>query len=108
VTALSPDPSPQPGGGNPAAELLAFLRAAGFSVRAAGDKVVVNPGGQLSDAERERVAALKPGLLAVLAEEQWKQCDLCPARVDCGSPADVGRVCWVPTCPYRQRERRKR
>lgn len=87
----------------PAAELLAFLRAAGFAVTAADGKVFVRPRERLSPAECDQVRALKPGLLQVLAAERWVRCTLCLHWADAGCPDDVQRLCAVSRCPYRGR-----
>lgn len=110
---LTPDPSPLTGEGdagipaslaaNPAADLLAFLRAAGFTVSATDGKVYVTPRDRLSPAECSQIVALKAGLLAVLAEERWVRCQTCLHSVDGGMPEDVWRFCGVQVCPYRGR-----
>lgn len=102
-TALTPATSPQTGEVNPAAELLAFLRGAGFAVSARDGKVYVSPRERLSPAECGQIVALRGGLLALLAEEQWVRCQLCLHYVDCGQPDDVQRFCGVKGCPYRGR-----
>jgi hypothetical protein len=66
----------------PAAELLAFLRAAGFAVTAADGKVFVRPRERLSPAECGQIAALKGGLLELLAGERWERCTVCMAGAD--------------------------
>lgn len=110
ATALTPAPSP-PGEGSiadvrtQAAELLAFLRAAGFTVTAADGRVFVRPREKLSPAECGQVVALKAGLLELLAEERWVRCQLCLHYVDGGCPDDVQRLCSVKGCPYRGRKR---
>lgn len=101
--ALTPAPSPLRGEGNPAADLLAFLRSAGFSVSARDGKVYVSPRERLSPSECGQIVALRAGLLAVLVEEQWVRCQLCLHYVDSGQPDDVQRFCGVKGCPYRGR-----
>lgn len=112
-------PSPQTGEGGPAvadpppgadartaaAELLAMLRAAGFTVTAADGKVFVRPRADLAEGTCRQIAANKPGLLLVLAEERWTRCQMCLHHVDSGCPDDVQRLCGVTGCPYRRGRR---
>lgn len=87
---------------------MAFLRAAGFALTVEGDRLFVRPRERLSDAEAAQVQALKPGLLAALAEERWKKCDTCLGWIDGGCDADVKRLCVLSQCPLKPQARRKR
>lgn len=101
----------------PAATLLAYLRSAGFSValgRAEGT-LTVSPRDKLTAAEVEQVKALKPELLALLAEERHAArlaanaaalerltpCRRCRAWVDPQAGAGVRTCCPIRDCPQR-------
>jgi hypothetical protein len=103
-----PDPPPGADGHTAAAELLGFLREAGFTLTARDGRVYVEPRSKLSPAECGQIVALKPGLLAVLEEERWVRCQLCLNYADSGHPDDVQRLCGVVGCPYRKSQRGKR
>lgn len=49
-----------------AAQVLEGLRAAGFTLRADGDRLTVTPGGRLAEADRQSIRAHKSELLALL------------------------------------------
>jgi hypothetical protein len=109
AAALTPNPSPPAGEGDPAAELLAFLRAAGFAVEARDGKVYVTPRAKLSPAECGQIVSLKPGLLLLLAAERWEECPACLAGVDrelCGELPFAVANCRNTKrggCPYRRK-----
>ncbi len=104
---------PRPGEVNPARELLAFLRQAGFTLTAKGDRLFVEPRERLSPAECDQVRTLKAGLLLlVLADgrvaERWTRCD--PAEW-CGGWVDPAFGGELPVgtchamCPFRRKSR---
>ena len=115
--ALTPTPSPRGGEGegeaDPAAELLRFLRAAGFRVSAEGGKVFVQPRADLSPAECGQVVKLKPGLLLLLAAEaaaeeerrRWVRCQNCLDWVDPTLAGELPFGSCQPKCPYRRKPR---
>jgi hypothetical protein len=86
---------------------MTFLRAAGYSVHAEGDGLHVEPRGNLTPAECDQIRTLKPGLMAILADERWAECRACLAGVDpvllCEANSHgIGSGCPLPTCPYRK------
>ncbi len=84
------------------ARFLAYLRGAGFEVKADGDgRLWVLPRERLTAAEAEQVRGHKPAILALLAGERWGSCGVCLAGVDPAFGGDVGRVCRQAGCPYR-------
>jgi hypothetical protein len=50
-----------------AAEVMEGLRSAGFTLKADGDRLIVFPGGKLSDPDRHAIRAHKSELLALLS-----------------------------------------
>ncbi len=85
-----------------AAELLAYLRSAGFGVSATAEGgLVVNPRAKLSGAEADQVKAHKPALVELLAAERWSCCRVCRGGVDPAFARDLAAVCRLPVCPYK-------
>lgn len=80
---------------------MSFLREAGYTLQAQGDDLFVEPRENLSPAECDQIRLLKPGMIAILAEERWAECGTCKASIDTECSVDVGRVCERMNCPYR-------
>ncbi len=77
-----------------ARDLLADLSAAGFSITADGDKLVVRPSSALTDGIRAALRDAKPQLLALLAGPTTvRTCAGCAHRSrrnTCGQPVAAG------------------
>lgn len=69
--------------------LLDRLAAAGLSVTAAGDRLLIQPAAKLSDDLRQAVVAMKPELLALLTEPT--KVTARPAKVDSAATKRVDR-----------------
>jgi hypothetical protein len=70
-----------------ARELLDDLAAAGLTVTADGDRLVIRPAAKLTDTARAVLRALKPEVLALLAQKQDRDAHACLV--------DVAAVPWT-------------
>jgi hypothetical protein len=84
-----------------ARELLGELMAAGFTVKADGDRLVIRPGSRLSDDMLAALAAAKPELLALLDVRArllrwgWSEAEAerVAGRIACRGADDDRRTC---------------
>jgi len=74
-----------------ARELLHELAGAGFSVEAAGDKLVIRPASKLTDELRAELRAAKPELLALLQPYKLTQVEADAAHAEPWDDAAIGR-----------------